>query len=90
MCWLCPKNIYRLFAHIFLHFLSVCVCVCVWLLERKIPESEFGQVIPDVDEYTKEPPILPPHLRHIILNKVRLAKSLLPNCYFVTDIYNVV
>lgn len=39
-------------------------------LERKIPDSEFGQVIPDVDEYTKEPPILPPHLRHIILNKV--------------------
>mmetsp|Transcript_13839 Transcript_13839/g.22930 ORF Transcript_13839/g.22930 Transcript_13839/m.22930 type:complete len:252 (+) Transcript_13839:144-899(+) len=37
--------------------------------ERKIPEAEFGQVIPDIDEYTKEPPVLPPHLRHIILNK---------------------
>lgn len=37
--------------------------------ERKIPEEEFRQVIPDLDEYTKEPPALPPHLRHIILNK---------------------
>ena len=25
--------------------------------------------MPDLDEYTKEPPPLPPHLRHIILNK---------------------
>jgi 5'-AMP-activated protein kinase regulatory beta subunit len=29
----------------------------------------FTQTMPDVDEYTKEPPPLPPHLRHIILNK---------------------
>lgn len=29
----------------------------------------FTQKIPDLDEYTKEPPPLPPHLRHIILNK---------------------
>lgn len=29
----------------------------------------FTQIMPDVDEYTKEPPPLPPHLRHIILNK---------------------
>jgi 5'-AMP-activated protein kinase regulatory beta subunit len=29
----------------------------------------FKQTMPDVDEYTKEPPPLPPHLRHIILNK---------------------
>jgi 5'-AMP-activated protein kinase regulatory beta subunit len=29
----------------------------------------FSQNIPDFDEYTKEPPPLPPHLRHIILNK---------------------
>jgi 5'-AMP-activated protein kinase regulatory beta subunit len=29
----------------------------------------FNNTIPDVDEYTKEPPPLPPHLRHIILNK---------------------
>jgi hypothetical protein len=52
-------------------------------LERKILDTEFRQIIPDVDEvtssplthfisfqYTKEPPALPPHLRHIILNKV--------------------
>jgi len=29
----------------------------------------FSQQMPDMDEYTKEPPPLPPHLRHIILNK---------------------
>jgi 5'-AMP-activated protein kinase, regulatory beta subunit len=29
----------------------------------------FSHVQPDVDDYTKEPPPLPPHLRHIILNK---------------------
>lgn len=34
-------------------------------------ESAYGRFIPDIDEYTKEPPPLPPHLRHIILNKVR-------------------
>jgi 5'-AMP-activated protein kinase regulatory beta subunit len=37
--------------------------------ERKMPDSEYNQVIPDIDEYTKEPPGLPPHLRLIILNK---------------------
>lgn len=30
----------------------------------------FSQIKPELDEYTKEPPPLPPHLRHIILNKV--------------------
>jgi 5'-AMP-activated protein kinase, regulatory beta subunit len=29
----------------------------------------FGQEIPDDDAFTKEPLALPPHLRHIILNK---------------------
>jgi 5'-AMP-activated protein kinase regulatory beta subunit len=29
----------------------------------------YGHVMPDLDDYTKEPPPLPPHLRHIILNK---------------------
>lgn len=29
----------------------------------------FTHNLPDLDEYTKEPPPLPPHLRHIILNK---------------------
>jgi 5'-AMP-activated protein kinase regulatory beta subunit len=34
------------------------------------PDGEtFGHNVPDFDEYTKEPPPLPPHLRHIILNK---------------------
>jgi len=37
--------------------------------ERKIPDEEFRQNIPDLDEYTKEPPALPPHLRHIVLNR---------------------
>lgn len=32
-------------------------------------EEVYGQFVPDSDEYTKEPPPLPPHLRHIILNK---------------------
>ena len=47
-----------------------CCVICAKLADRNIPESDFGQVIPDMDEYTKEPPALPPHLRHIILNKV--------------------
>jgi 5'-AMP-activated protein kinase regulatory beta subunit len=29
----------------------------------------FTHNMPDLDEYTKDPPPLPPHLRHIILNK---------------------
>jgi 5'-AMP-activated protein kinase, regulatory beta subunit len=29
----------------------------------------FSSTMPDLDDYTKEPPPLPPHLRHIILNK---------------------
>lgn len=29
----------------------------------------FSNNMPDLDDYTKEPPPLPPHLRHIILNK---------------------
>lgn len=29
----------------------------------------FSHNMPDLDDYTKEPPPLPPHLRHIILNK---------------------
>lgn len=34
------------------------------------PDGEtFGHAMPDLDDYTKEPPPLPPHLRHIILNK---------------------
>lgn len=32
-------------------------------------DEGFGNTMPDIDEYTKEPPPLPPHLRHIILNK---------------------
>ncbi|EGZ13197.1 hypothetical protein PHYSODRAFT_561976 [Phytophthora sojae] len=33
------------------------------------PENPYSRYIPEIDEYTKEPPPLPPHLRHIILNK---------------------
>jgi 5'-AMP-activated protein kinase, regulatory beta subunit len=29
----------------------------------------YSNTMPDMDDYTKEPPPLPPHLRHIILNK---------------------
>ena len=36
---------------------------------RTNSKRQFGQVVPDADEYHKEPPPLPPHLRHIILNK---------------------
>jgi 5'-AMP-activated protein kinase regulatory beta subunit len=37
---------------------------------RADPDGEiYGHSMPDLDEYTKEPPPLPPHLRHIILNK---------------------
>jgi 5'-AMP-activated protein kinase regulatory beta subunit len=38
--------------------------------DRKVSNAEFGNHIPDLDEYTKEPPSLPPHLRLIILNKL--------------------
>ena len=35
-------------------------------------EDLYDTTYPDVEEYSvKEPPPLPPHLRHIILNKVR-------------------
>lgn len=39
---------------------------------KKQPDQDgevFSNNMPDVDDYTKEPPPLPPHLRHIILNK---------------------
>jgi len=38
-------------------------------LGAKEADEEYSQWMPDIDEYTKEPPPLPPHLRHIILNK---------------------
>jgi 5'-AMP-activated protein kinase regulatory beta subunit len=40
--------------------------------DPKAPDKDgevFSHNMPDVDDYTKEPPPLPPHLRHIILNK---------------------
>lgn len=42
------------------------VSVLVWQTEGS---DLYGQYTPDLDEYTKEPPPLPPHLRQIILNK---------------------
>ena len=33
-----------------------------------IPGVPWGQVVPDEDEFSKEPPFLPPHLRNIALN----------------------
>lgn len=38
--------------------------------EPIVQNEIFTQVRPELEEYTKEPPPLPPHLRHIILNKV--------------------
>ena len=35
----------------------------------KDDDEKYAREIPDLDEYTKDPPPLPPHLRHIILNK---------------------
>ena len=35
----------------------------------KDDDEKYTREIPDLDEYTKDPPPLPPHLRHIILNK---------------------
>mmetsp|Transcript_22034 Transcript_22034/g.20033 ORF Transcript_22034/g.20033 Transcript_22034/m.20033 type:complete len:256 (-) Transcript_22034:55-822(-) len=43
--------------------------------DQKINDSEFHQYFPDIDDYTKEPPSLPPHLRHIILNKGSLTND---------------
>lgn len=39
-------------------------------------DNMYGYFMPDIDDYTKEPPPLPPHLRHIILNKVLYRRSL--------------
>ncbi|GMH55143.1 hypothetical protein TrST_g2860 [Triparma strigata] len=39
------------------------------VLEESKDKESWSQNIPGVDEYTKEPHPLPPHLRHIILNK---------------------
>mmetsp|Transcript_3339 Transcript_3339/g.5194 ORF Transcript_3339/g.5194 Transcript_3339/m.5194 type:complete len:251 (-) Transcript_3339:151-903(-) len=35
----------------------------------KIDKKEFSQEPPDFDEYGKDPPPLPPQLRHVVLNK---------------------
>jgi len=37
--------------------------------DAKEDDEKYTREIPDLDEYTKDPPPLPPHLRHIILNK---------------------
>ena len=43
---------------------------------KSTEETEnWGQLIPDLDEYTVEPAPLPPHLRHIILNQHLQDKS---------------
>ena len=38
-------------------------------------DEAYTQSIPDLDEYSKEPPPLPPHLRHIILNKAPVVSD---------------
>mmetsp|Transcript_25344 Transcript_25344/g.76126 ORF Transcript_25344/g.76126 Transcript_25344/m.76126 type:complete len:271 (-) Transcript_25344:16-828(-) len=37
--------------------------------DKSVGDDLYTREIPDLDEYTKDPPPLPPHLRHIILNK---------------------
>lgn len=54
-----------------------------YLTRREAPGTapeEFTKTRPDLEEYIKEPPPLPPHLRHIILNKVRTKPVCLPFC----------
>jgi len=36
--------------------------------KRHLDESLYGNRIPDINDYTKEPPQLPPHLKSIVLN----------------------
>lgn len=38
------------------------------LRRDSLPGVPWGQALPDEDEYSKEPPLLPPQLRNIILN----------------------
>jgi len=38
------------------------------LANKYLDESLYGNRIPDINEYTKEPPLLPQHLRSIVLN----------------------
>jgi len=35
---------------------------------KYLDESLYGNRIPDINDYTKEPPLLPPHLKSIVLN----------------------
>jgi len=37
--------------------------------DKSVANDLYARDIPDLDEYTKDPQPLPPHLRHIILNK---------------------
>ena len=50
-----------------------------YLTEKQKVQDDVGEtysrIRPELDEYTKEPPPLPPHLRHIILNKVPPVKD---------------
>jgi len=39
------------------------------LKKKKRLKQQYGRHIPDMDEFSAEPPLLPSHLRHIILNK---------------------
>jgi 5'-AMP-activated protein kinase regulatory beta subunit len=38
------------------------------LASKYLDETLYGNRIPDINEYTREPPTLPPHLRSIVLN----------------------
>lgn len=43
--------------------------------DKSVGSDLYTREIPDLDEYTKDPPPLPPHLRHIILNKAPLVND---------------
>ena len=47
----------------------LCLRFFAALAQAAEANDQYSQCTPDLDEYTKEPPPLPPHLRHIILNK---------------------
>ena len=42
-------------------------------------DEEYGQYLPSVHDYNKEPPLLPPQLKHIMLNSAGAASAAAPD-----------
>ncbi len=40
------------------------------IIDNKVTNSDYSQIIPNLEDFVREPPLLPPQLRNIILNKV--------------------